>query len=630
MFLLLFGCANHEVVDRDPGVREPVTRPCDDADETRCFLPWPSSAFMEVDSTTTTGLRLAVDGSRLPIVDKGVGWLNQADGFSRATGVAVAFDEKITVSAATPQENDHLLVFNVEPGQALYGQTMPYFTEVWDASNLTDDRSLVIGRPVGVLAENSEHLAVVLDTIGNQTEVPRGTRVALALEEPKTEEEALIQGYHAPHRAFLEAQGIELTSVVRIWDFTTRSDYDTTLRMHSMMGTLDDAVSDIGVEIDSVSTISDPRVAAIVRGRLVGAPSFLTDDGRLDLDAKGEPRVTGTADIEFRISLPNGDPDVPFKVGLYGHGTGGNVTDGAFDEDLAGYDIAKLNLRFDGWTDEDFVLTLASFTAFFEGSERSTAGLMQSVAGGTVLLTALDGVLGEVFEDLDIEGQPYGRSPRTDQVVWLGGSLGGTLGAVIVSADPRLKVAVLNVPGAGWTHLIPHSLLYDVALGSVMETLYGEELDVQLAILMGQSCWDDVDGAVWADEALAAGGSFLLQEVMDDPVLPNLGTDILAAALGAKQFSPPLNAVHGLELTDEVVYEGATLEQFRVPEGLGVYQHHGFGANDTVAGDACLEQILEFLDGAWDGDTPMSRPDICLEQGLDGTCDFSQAWDPDE
>mgnify|MGYP002631110427 CR=1 FL=1 len=627
MFLLL-ACATYDVVDREPGAREPVTRSCDAGDELRCFLPWPSSAFMEQDPSTTTGLRIAVDGTELPVDDAGVDYLNLADGFSRATGVAAGFDEQLTISAPTPALNDHLYVFNVEPGHPHYGVAEPFFTELIDATNVSDERTLLVGRPVGVLAENSEHLVVILDTIGNTTEVPRGTLVALALVEPESEEEARVQGYHAPHRAFLDEQGIEPESVVRFWDFTTRSNYDTTRRTHSMMATLDDAIDGIDVEIDSVTTKSDPRVAAVVRGRLTGAPSFLTDEDRLDL-VDGEPQVTGTQDIEFRISLPAGESEVPFKVALYGHGTGGNVSDGSFDEDIAGHDIAKLNLRFDGWTDEDFVLTLASFTAFFEGSERSSAGLMQSIAGGTVLLTALDGVLGEVFADLDIDGTPYGRTPRTDQVVWLGGSLGGTLGAVIVAADERLRVAVLNVPGAGWTHLIPHSLLYDVALGSVMKELYGDELDVQLAILMGQTSWDDVDGAVWADEALEAGGAFLLQEVMDDPVLPNLGTDILASALNAKQFSPALKEIEHLEQTDGVVFEGATLEQFRVPDGLGVYQHHGFAARSTPAGDAALEQILEFLDKAWEGETPMSRPDICLEQGLNGTCDFSEAWEPE-
>ena len=625
--LLLLACASHPVVDREAGVREPVTRSCDAGDELRCHLPWPSSAHMVTDDQTQTGLRLNVDGTELPIDDAGLAWLNRADGFSRATGVAAGFEETLFVSAETPSDNDHLFVFNVEPDHPRYGTVEPYFTELVDASNVTREATLLVGRPVGVLAADAEHLVVVLDTIGNTTEVPRGTQVALGLLEPESEEEALVQGYHAPHVAFLEDQGIALESVVRVWDFTTRSNQDTTSRMHSMMATLDDAVDGLEVEIDSVSTTADPRVAAIVRGRLTGAPSFLEDE-RLVL-VGDQPQVTGTEDIEFRVSLPAGDPDVPFKVGLYGHGTGGNVSDSSFDEDMAGQDIAKLNLRFDGWTDEDFVLTLASFSAFFEGSERSTAGLMQSIAGGTVLLTALDGVLAEALADIEIDGQRYGRSPRTDKVVWVGGSLGGTLGGVIVAADERLQVAVLNVPGAGWTHLIPHSLLYDVALGSVMEELYGDELDVQLAILMGQTCWDDVDGAVWADEALAAGGSFLLQEVMDDPVLPNLGTDILAAALGARQFSPALKTIDHLEQTSDVVTEGATLEQFRVPEGLGVYQHHGFAARSTPAGEAALEQILEFLEHAWEGDTPMSRPDICLEQGIDGTCDFSEAWVPE-
>ena len=196
------------------------------------------------------------------------------------------------------------------------------------------------------------------------------------------------------------------------------------------------------------------------------------------------------------------------------------------------------------------------------------------------------------------------------------------MGAVIVSADPRLQTAVLNVPGAGWTHMIPYSLLYDSGMESILLGIYPDPLDLHLALVASQSAWDEVDGAVWADEALDAGGSFLMQQSMDDPVLPNLGTELLANALGAVLFEPYLEPVHGLQTTSEAVSTGAALEQFRV-EDTGPYDVHGFAARDTLAGAAALDQMLGLLGSAWDGSPSMSHPLGCTEGIPDGSCDFT-------
>lgn len=635
---LLLACTAPTVVDREPGVRAPLTASCDEADPVRCLLPWPSNTFTRLDPSSETGLRVAVDAASLPIADD-PSFLNLANGFSRITGVATAFEEELDLSrismtdtAPSLDPEGPIQLINAQPGSPLYGQRMAMFSEAMDASSMTQERYLVVGRPQQVLEANADHVVVVLDTIGSTKPRPRAVELALGLVEPEDEEEAAIVGYHAPTRKLLEDVGLDPNRVLRVWDFTTRSADDVTYRTHAMMDVLNGSLGDLGVEIDSVVLPSYENLAAIVRGRLTNAPSFLDGEGRLVLDEDGYPTVTGTTSIEFRISLPAGPTDQPYRVALYGHGTGGDVTDNSFDQELSDYDIAKLNLRFDGWTSTDFILTITSFSAFLEGSEKSTAGLMQSVAGGTVLLSALDGALGEVLTAPTLAGQVNpvaGRRPLTSDVVWVGGSLGGTMGAVIISADPRLHTAVLNVPGAGWTHMIPHSLLYDAGVGGIMLEVYDDMLDLQLAFVMSQSSWDDVDGAVWAEEALAAGGNFLLQQSMGDPVLPAVGTNLLSSALGARQFEPYLEPVYGLVPVDGAVTSGAVLEQFRVPD-TGVYDVHGFAARDTIAGQAALAQILEILDSHWAGAVTVSHPDICYESGLNGSCDFTQAWGDEE
>lgn len=632
VLLLMMACKKGpEVVDREPGARAPLTAECNDLDPTDCVLPWPSSAFLRADATTATGLRVAVEPSALP-VDDDVDYLNLADGFSRVTGVVAGFDGAVDSGAvswdpaASLASDAPLQVFCAEPGAACYGERLPFRTELRSIDDLEGEHHVLIGRPAGVLAANAEHVAIVLDTLGNDEAAPRSVQLALGLIEPETDAEAALVGYHAPTRALLAEQGVDPERVLRVWDFTTRSAGDATFRLHAMMDTLEASLGDLTVEVDEAYTTGDTGIAVIVRGRLVGAPAFVDDTGHLVLDDGGVPQVVGTRDIEFRLMVPAGDGD--YRVALYGHGTGGDVTDPAFDSELGANGIAKLSLKFDGWTGDEFVRTLLGFRAFLDGSAVSTAGLMEALAGGSVLLTSLDGALGDVVAADrigELDNPAAGRRPQTDAVAWVGGSQGGTMGAVMVSADPRLRFGVLNVPGAGWTHMVPYSLLYEAGMGGVLEDYYGDILDVHTAIVMGQGSWDEVDGGPWAEEALAAGGVFLLQESMDDPILPNLGTELLAAAFDATVIEPDLVPVYGLETTTGAVTAGASLTQYRVPD-TGQYDVHGFAARDTPAGEAAREQILEFLTTAWDGAPQMTLPDGCAEVTANGDCDFSGMW----
>lgn len=615
---------------RDPLDRTPATAACDETDGVRCHLPWPSNTFAEPDPTTPTGLRLAVDPGGLIAPDR-VDCLQVADGFSRATGVALGFRADLDPAvlswdpAASLDPLAPVQVLNIQVDHPDYGQRQPYRTELRFTGDASVRQSLIVGRPVRALAPAADHALIALDTVGGGVQPPRAVRVALGLESPSGARERSLQASFVPVVDALIDADVDLERVVRASWFTTRSRANTTARVRHMMSVLDESLDALDIEIDSVTPLAAPEVVHIVRGRLTGAPGFLDADGRLVLDDDGLPTVVGLADIEFRLTVPAGDG--PFRIALYGHGTGGDISDNAFDRELAGAGIAKLNLRFTGWTGADFVQTLVGFNTFLEGSERSTAGLMQALAGGSVLATSLDGLLGDTIAAPTLLGEPNpaaGRRAMTDDIAWLGGSMGGTMGAVLVAADDRLRLAVLNVPGAGWSHMIPYSLLYEAGMSGVLFNTYGSELDVHHALVMGQGCWDDVDGAVWADEALDSGGAFLLQQSMGDPVLPNLGTELLAGSLRAVQIEPALEPLHGLELRDGVVRDGAALTQFRVPD-TGQYDVHGFAARNTPAARAAIGQITRFLTSAWDGDPQMAHPEGCAVTA-DGSCDFSGMW----
>lgn len=108
---------------------------------------------------------------------------------------------------------------------------------------------------------------------GPSPAAPHLTRVALALDEPESKDEAELRGYHAPTRAALAEAGIDPAHVVRVWDFTTRSQEDATRRLRAMRDAAK-AVADgaVSVVIDVTKTPNDPAIALVVEGRLTGVP----------------------------------------------------------------------------------------------------------------------------------------------------------------------------------------------------------------------------------------------------------------------------------------------------------------------------------------------------------------------
>jgi len=638
--------------ERLPGERAPRTAPCDDLDPMRCYLPWPSSAFLAASETSATGVRLAIDTSNLPVEDDS-SYYEHMDGFSRITPFATGFDGELSTDwmprgtstwldlddRGDLSTNGPVYLINAQPDHEDYGQAVPIWTEVIRGGGELNERHLLIGRPRALLAENCDYVVVVTDEItwanGSEVPVERSVEVALDLVAPETSDEELLWAYHAPVRTLLSDVGIAADEVLRVWDFTTRTGENTTQRVLSMMEQAQAELDQMEVVIDYAAESVDPDIAAIVIGHIDGVPDFIGPDKRFTLDDEGNPQVEGTREALFRVVIPatgfDGEEGSDYRVALYGHGTGGDYTDTSFDSQIASNGLAKLNLRFHGWNGAELVPTLAGLTTLLQGTESSTAQLSQGVSDGYALLKAMEGPLGEALaaETLgDIENPAAGRYPDNTEPVWVGGSLGGTMGAIIGSAYPEIDAAVLNVPAAGWTHLVADSLLYDSALGGIMEAQYDDLMDVHLAIVMSQTGWDDVDGAVWADHANASGATFLLQESIEDPVVPNQGTEILAIALGAPLVGPPLESIPGVEEVDAAI-GGHGMTQYWVPN-TGVYDVHGFAALSTPAGDAAMEQIFEFIHSYWDGDVRIDFPDICVEQGANGTCDFSEAWEEEE
>lgn len=611
--------------DRAAGARTPLSQRCDAIDETRCQLPWPSNTFTVVDPASPTGLRVHADPSNAGPGDT-VEPLNRADGFSRATPLAAGFPGRLDPMSLGDGTTGAMRLFVSQPGPNL-GRAIALRITPIASTRMAREEGLMLGYPRAPLAPATDHVAVVMDSARFNNGMPVtasiATRVALGLEPPASAEEAALFAYHAPTRALLRNANVDFAHVVRVWDFTTRSADQPRRALRAMREAGRRAVDmgSIGVTFGTVTVPADGPIAAIVQLTLTGLPEFRTEQGALRRDAAGLPVAMGTHSAPFRLMLPRGTGN--YRVVLFGHGTGGNERDDSFDRELAEVGAAKIGLRFNGLTDEDTLSTFDSLERMLEGADQLTGKLSQAFADGLTLLHALRGPLGDALAAPMLGTTPNpvaGRRPDLTHAMWAGGSLGGTSGLVLSSAEPEFDAAVLNVPGAAWTHFLTLSNLF-TAVSLVLRGTYVTPLDIHLAIATGQGVLDEVDGCAWAD-ARDPAPPRLFQESIGDPVLPNPGTEFAAAASGAVMIGAPIVPVLGV--SSGPYTGGAALTQFRVPASVtSPLDVHGFGAKGSPAGIAAREQIVSFVQSVWAGTPTVTVPPTCASNTPANSCDFS-------
>src|SRR5690606_32635098 len=144
----------------------------------------------------------------------------------------------------------------------------------------------------------------------------------------------------------------------------------------------------------------------------------------------------------------------------------------------------------------------------------------------------------------------------------------------------------------------------------------GSSLDVSLVVAQSQTNWDYADGAIWADHR-DDRPVLLIQESVGDPILPNIGTELMATSSGAALVGAAIAPFGDLE-ERTVATEESAITQFRVSGDAAAI--HGFAATNTPGGEAAREQIRHFLTTARAGSAEIIVPSTCPAD----RCDFSE------
>lgn len=592
-----------DVPDRARGERAPLSARCDDIEPTRCFLPWPSSAFLVADAASTTGVRMSLPQDELP-ADEGVELL-VADGFSRVSPIVTV------LPAGIATDEVRIRAFVAEPDD--FGRELAIDTLV--VPGRFDDPVSVIGYPRAPMPAASEIVVIVEAPAAIAALRTPAVALGLGLVAPDTAADRRRAAYFAPARALL-APLVANERVLAMWDFVTRSAEDPRTPLRTMAdhvkAQIHAAPGSGGASITITSAVPhDGPIAMIVEGRIEG----LVDD-------VVAPAVT--YGVPFRVVVPAGEGD--YRIVMYAHGTTGDVHDSSFDGLIASSGAAKINTEIDGWSGDTVVDALTGLFVPIAGTRALTVRMRRAIAGISAIQAAVLGPLGDLLAAPtigEIDNPAAGRRPWSDHPIWAGGSLGGVIGCVYGHLEPSIVGGVLNVPGAAFTHWLARSTIGEI-LDIALTNRYPAMVDQQIAASMAQTLWDEVDGAIWAG-AREDAPIFVVQMSVGDPIMPNVGTAMVATALDVVHLLPegaePLLPVAGLERA--TFAEGRSALTEFVTNETDASDVHGFAARDAPAGVAARAQFEAFIKTLWLGAPRIDIPDACMPLPEPGICDFA-------
>jgi dienelactone hydrolase len=141
---------------------------------------------------------------------------------------------------------------------------------------------------------------------------------------------------------------------------------------------------------------------------------------------------------------------------------------------------------------------------------------------------------------------------KVDEFGFIGQSLGGIMGTMLTISEPRVTASVLNVPGGGlgdYAVLITETAYQPIDLEMPDRFLYESMAAAQ--IVLGPA--DPLYYAPYAGRFAPLGmadyrpSNVLVQQGMDDEVMPAYLTENFARGLGAVHVSPIEQAVAGME-----------------------------------------------------------------------------------
>jgi hypothetical protein len=601
--------------------------------EAECFLPYPSDFFRVPDANQPSGYAVRIGEAALPRSKMGpfdVSAENPIDGFSSVPTIVATLGVELQSTGFAPLEDAQ---------ESLSGSTSntllleaPSFAPVahWvDVDRRTTDfaRQAFILHPLAPLKENTRYVVLVkgvLSVSGDVVPAPEGfRRLREGISEPALA--ALAKSFAAEVAPAARAADVPISSLQLGWSFTTGTKaWATRDLLEIRRQTL--AWLDTNQSAVQVTSPLDARAAdafRVVRGTFT-APRFCSTEAkpgcRLMRGADGQVMHLGVVQAPFVAVIPQTVEAATGASGvfLFGHGFFGNLseTEGEAARRIASQ--AKRTLVATEWWGmhiSDVGLLAEVLSTRPAQAARFTERVHQGMANWLVLTR-----LAEQFGQLPAFQRPSGESLVVGPAdSFMGISQGHILGGTMTALNPTVTKVVLNVGGAGLSHMMlraePFAPLFELLTLAVPDPL--EQRKFVAAV---QRPFDRIDPATYASFLLRepllgdAPKQVLMHMGLMDASVPNLGSFLHARAIGLPLLTPSPVSVSGLESRGYPAQSGLQVHDFQLGDVNAFYRESDFPKMKTKVHDslrelpAVVRQVeLFFRDGS-------------IVQTCEGTC----------
>ena len=542
-----------------------------------CMMPFPNAIYLNADSTTKTGFRVALSAEMLPIVGATGKQLdpsryNLADGFSPSTPILAYFDERIDATSLVTPDNPQA---SLSPSAATVlvdmtsNKLVAHFSEV-DLTIKGDDsdRQAIMIRPLQRLLPNHRYAAAIttsIKTVSGKLPTPPPQFAAIADGHAPADKMSQLEAARMPAiLSSLATAGVTRASLVVAWDFFTGSDEYITSHLLSMRDQALAAAGDSGIGYTITSSTDNPNAQTlrVLHGTFT-VPQFLTSVDttnpvtKLAVDASGKPLLTGTYEAPFTLIVPPMAMTKPLPLVVFGHGFVGTGADVARDRAVRKLAAEKGYIVFAtdwiGLSTAENPTTMGGNGAIgealtdFNNIPYVTDRMQQSLINTMVLARTVRGKL--AMDPKMMAGTKMFADPT--KLFYWGISLGGIMGTTFMGYDPDITQGVLGVPGGFWSMLFQRSAEWP-QFKLLIDGSYSDYLDKQLLLAVAQMDFDFSEPATVAPYILNAPlagvpkKQLSMQMSVGDSLVSNQVTEAMARTMAIPLQGPSVLQVYGM------------------------------------------------------------------------------------
>jgi len=523
------------------GRAAPKALSCNPAHLTSCVLPYPSDAFARPDSSTATGVRLAVSDdvwpqefrAQLPPSLAPSMIFDGHDGFSANGPILFEMPGPIDPESLPPDGGDALVVYDMTSGQRV-----PMLVEVDHQAATHNPAATVLRAWPATRFPWGHHFVAALTTslrmadgsapgpIGGFAAILDGTAPARWTR------------YHRPLLAALTSMGHARESLVSVTGFTVRSEADATGRE---LARVERARSDdhpvSGLRVIPMTG----EIAALVAGFVRITDFRDPEDAHMATDAAGGHE----ASVPFLFTVPRSSADRAAPVVVYSHGlTATKETFAGWTATNARRGMATIAIDHPqhGWRANpdkgliQYVASPANAARLLSIPPESAIDFVSLVKAVKTSLANLDVA---PFSWRTLLGVPADGRADLDpsHIVVEGTSMGGVLGLTFFGVEPALEAGHFQVPGVGIMHILTGSVVWNALGLDGIVPVGATGADMSAAIAACQFVIDEGDPVNFLGRAQAKDRPLVIEWGQGDSVVPNYSTRRLIALTGLPHLS---------------------------------------------------------------------------------------------